>query len=315
MRVLAVTKIFPNSVRPLAEPNMRQQYCALARLCELRVLATIPWYPGASLLARWSPAGSLSAVPPREIIAGLAVDHPRYLLVPVVGLPIQAHLYAASVLPSVWAARRDTDIIFSTFVYPDGVAAVLLGRLLRLPVVIEALGTDVNVVGQRPVVRRLLRRHLPDASRIVAVSRPLARSLCDLGARPDRVDVLPTGVDRSIFYPRQRGVERARLAVPGDAQVLLYVGNLVREKGIEDLVVAFQQVSRTNPKARLYVAGEGPLGAALSEGEEGRRGLIVRLGRLRRSRAAQLGRGNAERHHGGARLWSARRGDTGGWHP
>ena len=51
MRVLAITKIFPNRLEPLSAPFNRQQFAALARFCELEVLASIPWFPGAQAFA------------------------------------------------------------------------------------------------------------------------------------------------------------------------------------------------------------------------------------------------------------------------
>jgi hypothetical protein len=51
LRVLAITKIFPNAAEPLSAPFNRQQFAALARRCELEVMATIPWFPGAGLVS------------------------------------------------------------------------------------------------------------------------------------------------------------------------------------------------------------------------------------------------------------------------
>src|SRR3954452_14145749 len=81
MRVLAITKIFPNQAEPLSAPFNRQQFAALARRCELEVAATIPWFPGAGLFARWSSGGQLAKVPRREQIAGISVTHPLELFV------------------------------------------------------------------------------------------------------------------------------------------------------------------------------------------------------------------------------------------
>jgi teichuronic acid biosynthesis glycosyltransferase TuaC len=43
VRVLIVTKIFPNAAEPLSAPFNRQQFAALSELCQLEILATIPW--------------------------------------------------------------------------------------------------------------------------------------------------------------------------------------------------------------------------------------------------------------------------------
>ena len=44
MRVLVMTKIFPNAAEPLSAPFNRQQIAALGRRCEVEVLAPIPWF-------------------------------------------------------------------------------------------------------------------------------------------------------------------------------------------------------------------------------------------------------------------------------
>ncbi|HEX8114458.1 MAG TPA: hypothetical protein VF516_42305, partial [Kofleriaceae bacterium] len=101
MRVLAITKIFPNQAEPLSAPFNRQQFAALARRCELEVAATIPWFPGAGLISRWSSAGRLARVPRREQIAGIAVTHPRTLFVPRLAHGAWGPLYAASIAPAL----------------------------------------------------------------------------------------------------------------------------------------------------------------------------------------------------------------------
>ena len=50
MRVLVVTKLFPNAVEPLASIYNREQYGALGKLCDVEVLGLIPAFPGARLL-------------------------------------------------------------------------------------------------------------------------------------------------------------------------------------------------------------------------------------------------------------------------
>ena len=111
MRVLAITKIFPNQAEPLSAPFNRQQFAALARRCELEVAATIPWFPGAGLIARWSSAGRLARVPRREQIAGISVTHPRTLFVPRLAHGAWGPLYAASIAPGLVRYRGKVDVV------------------------------------------------------------------------------------------------------------------------------------------------------------------------------------------------------------
>jgi hypothetical protein len=84
LRVLLVTKIFPNAVHPDEAPYNRHQFAALSRYCDVQVLATIPWFPGAARLSSW-PVGA--GAPFEEVIDGLPVRHPRFLYVRRRGSP------------------------------------------------------------------------------------------------------------------------------------------------------------------------------------------------------------------------------------
>ena len=258
LRVLAITKIFPNAAEPLAAPFNRQQLAALARRCELDVMATLPWFPGAGLVARWSSAGRLAEVPARERIAGLDVTHPRTLFVPRLAHGAWGPMYAASIAPAIARYRGKVDVVLGAWAYPDGFGAVIAARLLGVPCVIKLHGSDINAIAKRPGPRRLTAWALARAARVVAVSRALAGEAAALGAAPDAIDVVLNGVDAALFRPRDRADARAELGLP-DGPLALYVGNLKEDKGVLDLARAWSRV----PRGTLAVVGDGPARASL----------------------------------------------------
>ncbi len=257
MRVLVVTKIFPNCVEPTSSPFNRQQFAALARSCELEVLATIPWFPGAQALGRWSPAGRLARVPATERIDGLPVRHPRFAFIPRVAQGLSGPLYAASLLPEVLRYRGRVDVVLGSWAYPDGYAAVALAELLRVPAVIKVHGSDLNVLAKRPGPRRRMERAFRRAARIVTVSRPLATIAAELGAPPESIDVVPNGIDRTLFHPRERADARRALGLPLDGPIVLYVGHIAAAKGALDLVQAAAVAGSALGGARLVFVGDG----------------------------------------------------------
>ena len=257
MRVLIITKIFPNRVEPLSAPFNRQQFAALARLCDVEILATIPWFPGSHALRRWSPAGRLHGVPARERIDGLNVRHPRFLFVPKVGNAISGPLYAASLASRVLSYRRRVDVVLGSWAYPDGYAAVMLAGLLGVACAIKLHGSDIDVVANLGGSRRRLRWAFPRADRVVAVSRPLAAAAGLLGARADRIDIVPNGVDAASFKLANRTEARRELGVASDARVVLYVGRVEREKGVIDLVRAFGAGTADLAGVQLVMVGDG----------------------------------------------------------
>lgn len=263
MRVLILTRLFPNAKEPLWSPFNKQQFAALGKSCDVEVWASIPWFPGAPLFARWSAAGRLADVPARETIEGLPVRHPRYVYVPKIGHHASGALYAASLFGAARRQRGRIDVILGSWAFPDGVAAVALGRLLGVPAVIKVHGSDMNVLAKQAGPARNLRWALPRAARVVAVSRPLADAVASFGVPRDRIDLVPNGVDSELFRPSDRGEARAALGYAGDARKwLVYVGRVEQAKGIGDLLEAFSRLAARRRDLRLAIVGDGAARAA-----------------------------------------------------
>jgi teichuronic acid biosynthesis glycosyltransferase TuaC len=255
--VLVITRIFPNALEPLSAPFNRQQFAALGRLCHVEIMATIPWFPGAGLLRRWSKAGGLRAVPLREQIDGLEVHHPRVLYVPRYGAGLSGALEVASLVRDVVARRRSVDVVLGSWAYPDGAAAVALARMIGVPAVIKAHGSDLNVLASMRGPRANLAVALPRASRVVVVSKALGEKAVNLGAERSGIAVVANGVDASLFHVRDQGAARRSLGWVGDGPMILYCGRLERAKGVRDLLAAFGRIASAEPRLSLVLLGEG----------------------------------------------------------
>jgi teichuronic acid biosynthesis glycosyltransferase TuaC len=257
MRVLIVTKIFPNRIEPFSSPFNRQQFAQLARLCDVQILATIPWFPGAKAFSKWSRAGRLVEVPKEDRIDGINVQHPRFAFVPRFGPGISGPLYAASLATTALRYRGKVDVVLGSWAYPDGFAAVVLAEILGTPAVIKLHGSDMNVVARLAGPRRGLRWALPRAERVVAVSEPLRKAAIELGAASSRVDVVPNGIDRARFRPQDKTSARHALGLPLDGAIVLYIGNIEHHKGSLDLVRAFAALMKRRKNVSLVMVGDG----------------------------------------------------------
>ncbi|MFJ1577580.1 MULTISPECIES: glycosyltransferase [unclassified Streptomyces] len=90
----------------------------------------------------------------------------------------------------------------------------------------------------------------------VAVSATVARRLERWGVRPDRIHVVPNGIEvgRFAYDETARRTARARLGVPENAFVVGGVGRLTGSKRFDRLVRAVAEL----PGARLLLVGDGP---------------------------------------------------------
>lgn len=256
MRVLAITKIFPNSLEPLSSPFNRQQFTELAKTCDLSVLEAIPYFPGAVLTGQPPRAAKLAKLPKSECVHGIETFYLRQLYVPKVGLALAVPLYLASLAP-FRAFVRGFDVVLATWAYPDGCASILFAGMLGKPCVVKVHGSDVNVVAKSRAARPILRRVLPRADAMVSVSRPLGDELAALGVDRARIHLVPNGVDTSLFFERDRDEARRELGVPLGRPVILFVGRLEPQKGLGELLEAFDRVHAARPDAILALIGDG----------------------------------------------------------
>ncbi len=118
-----------------------------------------------------------------------------------------------------------------------------------------------RIIGEQQVV--------DEADRLIANTADEAGQLVDwYGADPQRVATIPPGVDLETFRLTDQQAARARLEVPGDALVLLFVGRLQPLKAPDVLLRAAARLVAIDPelarRLRVIVVG-APSGSGLSE--------------------------------------------------
>jgi len=258
MRVLSFTTLFPNSADPVHAIFVYQRLVHLARRPgnQVQVVSPIPYVPSGLHAERYR---ALRGIPPQEQIGGLQVWHPRYLLVPRVSMPLHGLLMFLGSLPLVRRLHRETpfDCIDAHYVYPDGLAAILLGKFLGLPVVVSARGSDINLFPSFRLIRPMIRWTLRKAAGIISVSQALKEAIIELHVPAEKITVIGNGVDSKRFQPVDRTAARHQLGLPEDARILVAVGALRPVKGYQFLLPAIAEILPRYPKLQLYILGEG----------------------------------------------------------
>jgi teichuronic acid biosynthesis glycosyltransferase TuaC len=255
IRTLLFSTLFPSSVRPnhgiFVETRLRQ--LLTSGQVETRVVAPVPWFPFRHKM--FGEYAHHAAIPHHEVRNGISVEHPRFLLLPRVGMNSAPQALARTGLAAakkLIAEGYNFDLIDAHYFYPDGVAATIIGKALNKPVVITARGTDINLIPQYEKPRRMILQAAEDCTAIITVCEALKNTMVGLGGTAQKITVLRNGVDLELFYPEDRAMARDKFGVTRFA--LASVGNLIPTKGHQLVMEALREL----PDVELMIAGRGP---------------------------------------------------------
>lgn len=262
MKTVTFTTLYPSSVRPRHGIFIEQRLRHLLETGEVesRVVAPSAWFPFQH--PRFGEYATFARVPRAEERYGIPILHPRYVLLPKVGMsaaPFTMAQAARPVLARMIAEGFDFDAIDAHYLYPEGVAAAILGRHFRKPVIVSVLGDDAIVLPNFLLPRKMILWAVERSAGITTVCQALKDRLVEVGAPAGKVRVVLHGVDLELFRPVDREAVRARLGLAG--RVLLSVGHLTRRKGHHLAVEALPEL----PGTTLLIAGDGWYEAGLRE--------------------------------------------------
>jgi teichuronic acid biosynthesis glycosyltransferase TuaC len=267
-RLIVFSSLFPHTGQPGAGLFVRERLFRVGRVLPITVVSPRPWFPGQGLIRRFRP-GYRPPAPLLETQDGVTVRFPRFFAFPGIGRRFDGLFMAVSCLPLLWRLQREGyNLIDAHFAYPDGYAASLLGRWLRLPACITLRGSETPQ-SRNPVLRARIAAALGRAAWVFAVADALRRLGLSLGLAEAKAQVVGNGVDVERFAPMDRLAARTRFGLPGDAQVLISVGGLVERKGFHRVIACLPDLLARHPDLYYLIVGgsspEGDMSAALKQ--------------------------------------------------
>ena len=253
-RILVATTLFPNKnqKRHGIFVATRLRHLLASGEIEAQVIAPVPWFP-----FKFPSMGKYSIyadIPAHEECNGIQVFHPRYLVIPKIGMLLTPFFLAISLFFCAIKVRKSGfkfDLLDGHYFYPDGIATAIVAKLLKVPYVITARGTDINLISKFRIPAKLIRWAAAGASANITVSRALKDKMVALGVSPEKIAVLRNGVDTNLFVMNDPALIRQKLKITGT--VLLSVGNLVELKGHSLIVQALAEL----PDCKLIIVGQG----------------------------------------------------------
>ncbi len=258
MKVLSFTTLWPNHMQPLHGLFVRERIKALAKLCELRVVAPVPWFLPIKFFGEQY--YKYTQVRRYEKQDTLDVFHPRYLVLPKIGKFLDGLLMFYSLRHFLKQIRKDFsyDLIDAHYAYPDGYAAGRLAKQCGVSYTVTARGSDITLLAREKLRGTRIRQCLLDAQRVICVAESLKTEMVTtLGIPSAKIDVIENGVDCRKFHSIPKLDARRRLKLPSNAHIILTVGQLRELKGFHLIIEAIYklQTKRGTPPLHLLIVG------------------------------------------------------------
>jgi glycosyltransferase involved in cell wall biosynthesis len=260
IRVLVVTNLFPNKKELYRGIFIHQAVLELKKMCDLQVIAPLPWFP--KFLYKLGFNCLYKDVPSLDQIDGVNVSYPRWFVFPRFFRCLYGFFIFFSVYPQIAKANKEFkfDVVYAPWVYPDGFAVVLAAKILRKPVVLRAMGCDVNHYSTFFWRRLMIRWALRNADGIVSVSDALKNRMVELGTVPSKIEVVRNGVNKDLFYAMDKINIRKQLKLGTEVQYILFIGSWEEVKGVEYLLEAFRLLKMAGfDNVKLLMIGKGYL--------------------------------------------------------
>jgi len=188
------------------------------------------------------------------------------------------------------------DVIHAHSPFTCGLVGDIVGHIRGIPAVYEMRGIwEDSHTGRYGLSQASLRYRgvrgletiaLRKADHCVVIADALSNEVVSRGVPPERITVIPNGVDCSRFIPGEADPDLARGLGLQDSLVMGYIGYFFHYEGLDLLFQAFASLANEFPMLKLLLVGDGELMAPLQQmaKESGLASRVVFTGRVSHDR-------------------------------
>lgn len=153
--------------------------------------------------------------------------------------------------------KKDISLTHAHYAFPTGAISLIGKKVFNIPYVVTVHGGDIDKMAKKnATIKRMTGRILENASQVIVVGERLKEEVVrDFNIPKERVDVLSMGVDTTVFKKHDQAEVRGKLGIPQSDKTCLFVGNVIREKGVAELIQAFGKIKEQYGESRLYIVG------------------------------------------------------------
>lgn len=254
IKVIILSHLFPTNLNRSKNIFIKEEVQFLSKRCNVKVIAPVPYFPPLPLFKNWYKNRLIDRY---ETIGEIEIFHPRYLTFPRALLfPLVGYNYYLAVKDIV-LRQSSFDILHAHSSFPDGYASYLLARKTNKKLIITVHGPDIFTYLNSLALRQLISQAFIKCDKIIAVSTLLKKHIIKaLGVEGNKIAVIPNGVDTTCFRPimEREDIEK-KLGLPANVKRIIYVGWLIKSKGVEDLLQAFESIAGNRNDLELCLVG------------------------------------------------------------
>lgn len=179
---------------------------------------------------------------------------------PLKGLRGLVFLFSAFFKLNRMVSHYQIDLIHAHFILPPGLIAVLVGKFHDKKTAVTIHGSDIFIQAKKPLLKQLTRYVLNNTDYVLVVNEVIRKEVLKMDISPEKVYLTPNAVDTQKFNPQNQ--LPPDVAVNNNKPPILFVGNLVNQKGVKYLLEAKKQLESD---AELLIVGDGPLKGELEQ--------------------------------------------------
>ena len=157
--------------------------------------------------------------------------------------------------------KEKIGLIHAHWIIPSGLLAVILKKMHNIPVIVSVHGSDIFSL--KGPISRLIQRYVIENCDVCTANSSATKEeiITKLKIEKD-IKVIPMGVDMKQFAKKK---DKKLLNKYKNNRLLLFVGRLAEQKGLQYLIKALPLVLKKYPKTKLLVVGEGTYKKELAE--------------------------------------------------
>lgn len=151
---------------------------------------------------------------------------------------------------------NDIDLIHAHFLSPPGLIALLTSKITKVPYCVTLHGSDIFISYKNKILQPLFKSILQNALAVFVVSEAVKKEALKITGIniENKIQITYNSVDLVRFSPNNKGILKKEMSIT--KPIILFVGNLVYQKGVEYLIKAKKLMKND---CELVIVGDGPL--------------------------------------------------------